>query len=1003
MKYKLKTNNYTYTNFEKFKENVMQPRSYFIPFENLDELSKTDIRNERYSSSMVDCLSGDWDFVYYKNCLDIPEDFDTSKIKFDKITVPSTWQHTGYEAPYYVNTRYQFKPNPPYIPNDCPAGVYRKIINIEDISLNFYLCFLGVAGSLDLFCNGRHVGYSEGSHNTAQFELNDFLQKGKNEIIVLNHKWSSGTYLECQDMFRCNGIFRDVLLYKTGNNSVYDFEVKTACIATGKNSEYSLEIIPSMKIVDSCQLSAAIFDDGELVASCSVNQSTKMAQTIEFEKLSVKEWSAENPYLYDLIITLSKDGDVLEVIRKQIGFKFIKIAGNIFLFNDKPIKLLGVNHHDTNCKTGYVLTVDEMEADIATVKQFNANCIRTSHYPPDPTFLDLCDEYGVYVVDEADIETHGCEVELKKPGACSHNPKWQNRYWDRVYRMFERDKNHPSITMWSLGNEAHGYKNQDYCYEKLKSMSDIPIHYEGVCRTKRWSYDVLSQMYTFPNICEKIAKGRGLPKKYYKKPFYLCEYAHAMGVGAGELERYVKCFYSAKNMMGGCIWEFKDHAVYHNDGDYEYTYGGDHGELKHDKNFCVDGLFYPDRTPHSGALQMKNCYRQVRAEKISDTVYSFFNHKYFENADYTVKYTVLENGVAVDVGKFDIDIEPQCKKEYEIEKFTYSSKNNTVIQFEYLIDDFSAASEEIALADGKLEFNKPKTSAPTVNESEKKLFITFENGSMIFNKSSCCIESYIYHKRQMINQIPDSDFKGIGMQYYRAPLDNDMYISIAWKKYRIDSAYSVVGRCRCNVDGDCLKITFRIKTKTPTFLNIATVEVSYSVYGDGTIKADFNCIHGGTAVLIPRFGIQLEMPKNFKNVKYFGLGDSVNLPDFKEHALTGIYETDTENMHENYIKPQESATRCGTRFAELTDDDGIGLRFEAVEKPFVFSANNFTPRQCAKAMHREDLPSNTTCINIDAQVMGAGSNSCGPPPSGKHRLGYLKGKKLSVVIKPIGD
>jgi beta-galactosidase len=794
-----------------------------------------------------------------------------------------------------------------------------------------------------------------------------------------------------------------VLLYKTGDNSIYDFEVKSSCSVADEKRVYDLKIIPALKIVDECELTAFIYDDGKLLTSHSVNQSPDMLQSINFEKLDVKQWSAENPYLYDLILVLSKGDEILEVVRKEIGFKFIEIVGNVFYFNDKPIKLLGVNHHDTNPKTGYVLTVDEMERDIRLVKEYNGNCIRTSHYPPDPTFLDLCDEYGIYVVDEADIETHGCQTEYHRAGACSHNPQWKGHYWDRVYRMFERDKNHPSITMWSLGNEAHGYSNQDYCYDELKKLTDIPIHYEAVCRTKRWAYDVLSQMYTFPGVCEKIAKGSGLPKKYYNKPFYLCEYAHAMGVGAGELERYVKCFYSADNMLGGCIWEFVDHAIYHSDGDYEYTYGGDHGELKHDSNFCVDGLFYPDRTPHSGALQMKNCYRPVRATKNGITSYSFFNYQYFENAVLDVKYDVLENGVAIVSGEFGLNIKPHTKENISIDKFEYNKKENTVIQFSYYRGEQLVAQEEIQLSAGELDEKLNVAAPPDIQKSEKRIFITLDNGTMIFNLSSGFIDSYTYKGSEMINQTPFSDFKGIGMQFYRAPLDNDMYINIVWKKYRLDAQSTFVKNCKYCVKDDCVEITGTIKVKTPIKFSIATVKMTLSVYRNGTIKADYKCINQGLVKMVPRYGIQLEMPKAFSNVKYFGLGPNVNLPDFKAHALTGIYSTSVDDMRENYIKPQESATRCETRFAEVTNEQGIGLRFEAVNKPFVFSANPFTPQTCAKARHREDLPNSTTCINIDSEVLGAGSNSCGPIPSKEYRLGSLKGKELTFVIKPIGE
>lgn len=994
MKYNLKTDNYI--TFEKFRENTMYPRSYFIPFANLDELKGTDIRNERYSSSLVDCLSGEWDFKYYSSCSDIPKDLDTDSIDFDSVSVPSTWQHTGYEQPYYVNTFYQFTPKPPHIPSDCPAGVYRKIINIDDLSLNYYLCFLGVAGGLDLFVNGRYVGYSEGSHNTAQFELNEFVTQGKNEIVIVNHKWTNGTYLECQDMFRCNGIFRDVLLYKTSNNSIYDFEVKTDYI---KDSVYNLKLLPSMKLVDGCELGVAVFDDGELIASSSVNQLPDEARAVEFSNLSVREWSAENPYLYDMIITLSIEGKVCEIIKRQIGFRHIEIKGNVFYFNNKPIKLLGVNHHDTNCKTGYVLSVQDMEDDIAVIKQYNGNCIRTSHYPPDPTFLDLCDEYGIYVVDEADIETHGCQSEFHHPGACSHNPAWQEHYWDRVYRMFERDKNHPSITMWSLGNEAHGYKNQDYCYNQLKKISDIPIHYEGVCRTRRWAYDVVSQMYTWPGKVEKIAKGSGLPQKYYTKPYFLCEFAHAMGVGAGELERYVKAIYSADNLMGGCIWEFKDHAIYHEKGKYEYTYGGDHGELKHDSNFCVDGLFYPDRTAHAGAKQMKACFRPVRAEKADANTYVFRNHKYFENAVYTVKYKVLLSGAVVKEDCFELDIPPQEAQKIEIKDWKYDT--DTVVQFEYFDHDFSVAYEEIDFDNISRVYTSP-SKAPKVQESGKRLFVTFDNGSMIFDKRTAFIDSYMIGDKELINPVPYTDFKGLGVQFFRAPLDNDMYMSMLWKKQKLDNASCFVSNVKQSVNGNALEISYITTVKTPSKLRVARVKTRLMIYSNGEIKTDIEVLSGGTVKLIPRFGVQLELNKCFEKVKYYGLGPDVNLPDFREHALTGIYDTTIYDMYENHIKPQESATRCKTRWAEITDNDGTGIRIEGLES-FVFSARPFTSQQCAKAAHREELEFTTCCINIDAEVMGAGSNSCGPIPSKEYRLGNLRGKKLSFVIKPIGD
>ena len=568
--------------------------------------------------------------------------------------------------------------------------------------------------------------------------------------------------------------------------------------------------------------------------------------------------------------------------------------------------------------------------------------------------------------------------------------------------MFSRDKNHASITMWSLGNESHGYLNQDYCYNELKKLTPIPIHYEGVCRTKRFAYDVISHMYAWPIMCERIAAGK-LPK-YKNKPFFQCEYAHAMGVGAGELERYMKIFYSSNNMLGGCIWEFADHAAYHENEKIKYTYGGDHGEEKHDGNFCMDGLFFPDRTPHTGAKQMKNCYRPVRCERITDNRYAFFNHKYFENAKFVVKYKYFTNGVESVSGTFDLDIAPQSKQIYELKDINNDSNQFRNIVFEYFVDDFLVASEQVVLSKGQLNESICKNGKIGLNKSENKLFITFENGSMIYDTKAGFIDSYAYKNHEMINSFPLGDFKGFAPEFYRAPLDNDRNIRKYWDALNLGNASNICKGSSFTQKDDCIIIKTKIKSVAPRLLPVAQTEIKYTIYASGEIKVDVNVISGGAIKLLPRFGVMLEMPKEYDNVKYFGLGPDVNLPDYKEHTFNGIFETTVDNLKEDYIKPQESATRCDTSFAEITDKDGFGLRFNAINNPFIFSASHYTSNQWAKAMHREelvDMP--TTCVNLDAAVLGAGSNACGPLPNKNDRVGSLNGKKLSFTIQPIGD
>lgn len=992
MIYNLKKDNYK--DFCVFSENLLTPRAYFIPFSDMEELEKTDIRTERYNSSRVAVLSGEWNFKFYEKCSEMPDEFNTDTEEMDTVFVPSMWQYTGYERPYYVNARYPFDVKPPYIPEDCPVGVYSKKFIIDEVIGNFSVAFLGTAGSLDVFVNGKYVGYSEGSHNTAEFDISDYLEDGENEIAAVVHKWSNGTYIECQDMFRSNGIFRDVLIYRTGDNSIYDFEAKTTY---NQDGSYMLDVIPVFNLKTEAEFNAVLKDGDKIIAEKSINVCPGKTDKITFDVLDVEEWSAEIPKLYDLYISLSKDDETEEIIRKRIGFRHIEIRKNIFYFNNKRIKLLGVNHHDTNPKTGYVMTVRDMEKDIKIFKEYNVNCVRTSHYPPDAVFIELCDEYGIYVVDEADIEAHGV-CEIYKPNLISNNLRWKEHFWDRVNRMFQRDKNSSSVVMWSLGNESGGYRCQDYCYKNLKELTAIPVHYEGACRTIRHAYDVYSEMYTRQSKCEKIAAGRGLPSKYYKKPFYLCEYAHAMGVGAGDLERYVKAFYSSDNMMGGCIWEFADHAVYHENGECEYTYGGDHGEWKHDGNFCVDGLFFPDRTPHAGALQMKNCYRPIRARHKSENIFEFTSHSYFKTEKCLVKYSVIDNGIETGNGEIELEIEPTRTVAKEIE---YKTGNHTVIVFNYCRDDSEIAREQIVLNDEYKAEPVADGDAPTVSQSERNLYITADNFEIIYNTDSCMIESYIYNGSQMINQLPLGT-RGFAPDVYRAPLDNDMNLCRNWHNAAIDklAVKSKSQKEYYRIENGAVVLNAKYKLSTTKYSNFGTMNVTYKIYSGGEIKIDY-CYKNLKVLNVPRLGFLLEMPKCFNNVKYYGY-DMLSLSDFKEHSVFGISELKVSEMHENHIRPQESSMRYKTYWAELTDENGDGLRFES-EKSFVFSANHFNSQQCAKATHADYLKEyDTTAVHIDGFMMGAGSNSCGPVPASKHRMSTIGEYSNSFAVRPIG-
>ncbi len=522
MKYQIKKLHIN--NFEIYYQNRLNARSYFIPYRNRELLSKKTALDERYGSDMVSVLSGEWKFKYYKKISRLPGTIDTDNIAFDTISVPSTWQRTGYEEPCYLNTRYEFPMNLPNVPDDMSCGVYVRKFDISENAADPIITFLGVCSSLTLYINGQYVGYSEGSHNSAEFAIKNYVKPGENELLVIVSKWCNGTYLECQDMFRENGIFRDVYITENPEQYIYDYHVKTS----KSSDKYSLSVDVTLKgdKFENESVAAELLLGEEVVASLSTSAARKVV--LDFGSLNFTEWNAEKPCLYTLFITYKNDSGDIQTIRSKVGFKQVKIDGEIFKFNGKLFKFKGVNHHDTHETTGYVMSAEDLLRDIKLMKELNVNAVRTSHYPPDPIFLDLCDEYGLYVIDEADIETHGTQnyLDLKptlKPNIISNDEAWLPRYLDRVMSMYQRDKNHVSVTMWSLGNESGGWKNQDACYNELKKLSDIPIHYEGVIRTPRGSYDVISEMYQHPFIIEKIAKHK-MTSRYKNKPYFLCEY-----------------------------------------------------------------------------------------------------------------------------------------------------------------------------------------------------------------------------------------------------------------------------------------------------------------------------------------------------------------------------------------------------------------------------------------------------------------------------------------------
>lgn len=994
-----------YDDFNVFSRNKLDYRAYYIPFSTEKEMDNTTYLTERYNSSMVTILSGDWQFKYYPKCNELPDMFNTDSEAMDNVVVPCTWQRTGYENPVYLNTRYEFKMKPPVIPKNIPVAVYSKKFEIADVKGRYILTFLGVCSNIGLYINGQNVAYSEGSHNSAEFDITDYLTIGENEALVTVYKWCNGTYLECQDMFRENGIFRDVYLTNYNNSYIYDYNFETKY----KDNCYDLTLNASIiNPKADAEIAVKIYDaDGKLYLS--ENKSCESTTVIEFKGLKVNQWTAETPYLYKAVIEYKTDEGNM-YIRAYIGFKHIEINKEIFKFNNEIIKIKGVNHHDTDSKNGWCMTVDELLRDVEIIKDYNCNAIRMSHYPPDPILITMCDFYGLYVIDEMDIECHNVYSNPLNArfGRISDNLAWEPQFIDRAKAMYYRDRNHASIILWSLGNEAGGEKCHDKAYDFFKSVSDIPVHYEGVIHTKRKSYDVVSNMYPHIDKVQKIIKGTA-GDEYNGKPFFMCEYAHAMGVGPGDLGKYMELVYSSDKIMGGCIWEFVDHAVLHTDAKapYKYTYGGDHGEKKHDGNFCVDGLFFPDRTPSTGALNMREVYRPLRAQRIGKGQIKLTNKLMFiDSSDIAIGYDIYCNAILVESNTLDIVVPPNSSAiaTYEEPEFSKHCDNYIVITYTNKSNGNYIATEQIIIS--KAQYDIPETLE--YRKIDYKVIdsiytINFAKGVFVYNSKTCEILSYKYDDVELINKKPLLGRRAILPNICRGYLDNERFIKILWLILGYDKAKIVCKGSEITVNETSITICTDYSLRF--FGKIAGVKVTMEITSKGKIIVNARIKRG--IKLIPyseltRFGVTLEMPKEFKNIEYYGLGDRETLCDFNEHGILGVYNTTVSEMHEKYIMPQESGNRSELRYADITNNNGVGIKILHKGNYFNFNANHFVLKDVLKANHTEDLvDKETTNVQIDGFYRGTGSNSCGPLPQKNNVFNLSKPLQFEFTIIPI--
>ena len=977
MKYRIDQNNYH--TFSTYEINKMPARSYFIPYPDRTSADAVTPKEKRYSSFKVVCLNGDWDFRFYERPAEVPEILDTENTEFDTIDVPACWQFRGYDKPFYINIRYQFPFKPPVIPTTDKVGrvfswmgvdqkislrykdpgeeynfvgIYRRDLEISDPDKNYVISFLGVASCMDLYVNGRFVGYSEGAHNTAEFNLSGVLTAGTNELVVVVHRWCNGTYLEDQDMFRNNGIFRDVLLRISDDSDIFEIDAQTE--KTGDT--YRLKL--SAQTVKPADITFTI--EGNGISRSKTVQAAECMVSVTFEDLEVTEWNAEEPVLYNIYYETESC-----CVKEKIGFKTVTIQGDLFLVNGRKIKFHGVNHHDTSCTNGYTMTPDEIERDVKICKDFNIDMIRTSHYPPDPLLLELADEYGLYIVDENDLETHGTFA-MQLPATyntISHDPKWESHYIDRISRLYNRDKIHSntSIVMWSLGNEAGGYHNTDAMYDYLKLRSDLPVHYESAIHCKRIAYDVGSEMYPSVQMVHDAGEHCRKQKQLNDRPYFMCEYAHAMGVGPGNTEAYWEEIYKYDNLIGGCVWEMVDHAVLHEDG--SYTYGGDHGEWSHDGNFCVDGLFYPDRKPSAGAKIIRFIYRPIRVKHISGSTFEVFNTTAFsEGSRYQLTFTWNDGSVTV--------ITPDA-----------GPLQKSVI----IVPEPEAIEGNLSV----IVSTRDMTTGKTVSEEQIVIrqCVPGEEGGHLLT------EDCTFPNGHFNLDLPGGEKLRSNSEYtilYRAATDNDTDLKFNNSMEPYMHQKETVISCSRILNG--YRVESELVNKTGKF----NVVDSYEGTEDGIlVTSTLHCVSGGD--IIPRFGKTFRLDSVFDNVRYTGrIGESYC--DMKDQFPIRTVECKVADMTEPNIRPQESGNRCDCTEASVSNGK-VTVTFKAVDKPFELGIKPYSDWSLCRMKHREDEKRTGTYVTIQAFQQGIGTGACGPGVMPEYQYSAKKDYTLKFLIR----
>lgn len=995
--------------------NRMPARAHFLTFPSKE---KALLNNNRYTHAFKN-LNGVWKFMF----LDAPEyspegffnsDFDVTKM--DDITVPGNWQLQGYGKMHYSDLWYNFPINPPYVPTENPTGIYKRTFFVEESyrDKKIIIRFCGVDSAYHLWINGKEVGYSKVARNESEFDITDLIRVGEeNDVTVRVYQWSDGTYLEDQDMWWESGIFRDVELIGVPKDGINDYKVIADLDDEYKNGIFKVEAF--LRTTKEVNVTFELVDAGENTVFTKTVVAKEGKACIDEVIADVNHWTAETPYLYKLFMTVEDDGQIIEVIPQNVGFRNIKLNGETFLVNGVAIKFKGVNRHDYSPQNGRVVSREEIEKDIILMKQFNINAIRTSHYPNSYYLYDLCDEYGMYLIAETDLECHGFELTGDYKWI-TDDPSWELAYVSRMTRMIERDKNHPAIIFWSLGNESAFGCN-------FRKMTDVAhemdptrlVHYEGDFDVE--SADVYSTMYTWIENPKKPYLMKDIIEKS-KKPHIHCEYCHAMGNGPGNLKDYQDLVYAHDKLQGGFVWEWFDHGIesFTESGEKYYRYGGDFGDDPSNKDFCIDGLIMPDRTPSPGLYEYKKVIEPITttAVDIQKGIINLLSRYDFANLDrFNLVYKVMEDDVILQTGFMAVpSIEARANKDitlpYDLSTIKVKPGAHYYVNISYqLREDTSYASSGHELATAQFELPLYKEGIVVrpegilnVEKEHTTLHVKGANFSLDFNLVNGNLMNIVRDGMQVLS-------KGPRLTLWRAPISNDMEIIDKLKKvYFLHLEHEVVMNIDYHMEGNILKVEVdTINSTTNSAWHFKTKYV-YTVCPSGDILIDVEGTPSGRVDLapdmLPRIGVSMHLDKSMEHVRYFGMGPGENYADSKEAAQMGLYANTVDGLFTNYVIPQENGNHMGCKWVSMTNDRGMGL-LASTEGDFNFSASWYEDKDLDDAKHTCDLVKRDYIVfNVDYKQNALGTNSCGQWQLDKYRAKF-EDFKLSFRLTPFNN